>query len=390
MADRSSIDQSTRAVLASIFVVLAGSSPQLLAGPLAPSLERDLDVTPAMLGFAISLSALPALLFGVRGGTLVDRRGAASIGTLVCGFSFVVLVGLALATSSLMLVWVIALAGCTRAVLDATSSRFLTDWVPSARRTASFGAREASIPAVVLLASIVLPLLDGVVGWRGVVALFVVLPVAGAVAIAGLGTTGVDGERGPSVGVAPVLTLGFMVGVGLMFMAANVLNAFAVLSLERSGSARASTVVAAGALACVLARLVMARWASSSRPVDPRAVIGISASVSVAGFIAMALPSAEARAAGVVAAYCFGWGWTPVLFATVTVGREASAGRATGQIAAIYAAMSILGPVGGGLIAEHYGFGAVWTATAVCAAVAALLVVRTTRLHPLPQPVLPY
>jgi hypothetical protein len=135
-----------------------------------------------------------------------------------------------------------------------------------------------------------------------------------------------------------------------------------------------------------MARLAMANWASMRASIDPRAVIGLSALVSVVAFVGMALPWSTAHAVGVIGAYCFGWGWTPVLFALVTAGRESGAGRATGRVAAIYAAMSILGPAGGGILADRSGFAAVWAVAAIGAAVASMLIFRSVQRHPVRHP----
>ena len=97
------------------------------------------------------------------------------------------------------------------------------------------------------------------------------------------------------------------------------------------------------------------------------------AAMAVAGYAAMATGSTALMFVGIPVGYVAGWGWTPLLFAHITVGRERSTGMITGVVSTMFAVAALVSPVAAGWAAEKFGWLAVWALVALFSALAAAL-----------------
>ena len=378
------------AVAAASALLAAGATPQIISGPLAPYLRLDLGISSSELGLGLSLSAIPAVVLAVWLGRVTDRVGGINVGRLTCIGGALFMVALSQAPSTAWFVTLLATAGILRVLSEPSSSRILVDFLARTPRVLGFGIREAAVPLLVLVSTAVLPVFGDRLGWRTVFAACSAFALVGLALLVGPARPGRQPVRtGPgSRPAAPVaagpprnalddvasLGLGFYGGAALLFINLVVFNAFASLSFVDAGASAdtAAGLVAASAAGSVLMRVGCAH-AVTRRDLDAPRTIAVMAAVAVAGYAAMATGSTTLMFIGIPVGYVVGWGWTPLLFAHITVGRERSTGMITGIVSTMFAVAALMSPVTAGWAAERFGWLAVWALVALFSAVAAAL-----------------
>ena len=388
------MDSARRADAAAVAVasalLAAGATPQIISGPLAPYLRLDLGMSSSELGLGLSLSAVPAVVLAVWLGRVTDRVGGITMGRLTCIGGCLFVVALSQAPSTAWFVMLLAAAGILRGLSEPSSARILVDFLVRTPRVLAFGIREAAIPLLVLASTAVLPVFGDRLGWRTVFAACSVFALTGLVLL--MGTARPRGQSVPagagSSAVAPVtagpprnarddvasLGLGTYCGTALLFINLVVFNAFASLSFVDAGASAdtAAALVAASAAGSVLMRIGCA-YAVTRRDLDALRTIAAMAAVAVAGYAAMAAGSETLMFVGLPVGYVAGWGWTPLLFAHITFGRERSTGTITGIVSTMFAVAALVSPIAAGWAAEQLGWLPVWSLVALFSAVAAAL-----------------
>ena len=378
------------AVAASGALLAGGAIPQILSGPLAPYLRLDLGISSSQLGLGLSLSAVPAVVLAVWGGRMTDRIGGIAIGRLTCICSGLFAVALSQAPTTAWFVAVLAAAGFLRVLSEPSSSRILVDLLARTPRVLAFGIREASLPLLVLVSTAVLPVFGDWLGWRTVFAASSIVAVAGMWLLLGLARphrqAGAPDSAASSARPAPAqqpkspsgdvasLGLRFYGGGALLMFNLVVFNSFASLSFVDSGSSAdaAAALVAASAGGTVLMRIGCA-YAVARRGLNARSTLAAMAAAAVVGYLAMATGNSALMLVGIPVGYLAGWGWTPLLYSHITVGREQSTGMITGVVSTLFAAAAIAGPVAAGWVGEQLGWSAVWGTAALFSALAAAL-----------------
>ena len=369
-------------VAASGALLAAGAIPQVISGPLGPYLRLDLGITSSQLGLGLSLAAVPAVALSVWGGRLTDRVGGIAIGRLTCVIACLFAAALSQAPSTAWFVAILAAAGFLRVLSEPSSSRILVDRLVRTPRVLAFGIREASLPALVLATTAVLPVFGDWLGWRTVFAASSIFALAGLWMLFGPVRSQARPAISPPAADRPlerpdeVAALGssFYGGAALLMFNMVVFNSFASLSFVDAGSAAdtAAALVAASAGGSVLMRVGCA-YAVARRGLDTRRTLAAMAAAAVVGYLAMASGTRGLMLVGIPVGYLAGWGWTPLLYSHITVGRERSAGRITGVVSALFGTAAIAGPVAAGWVAEQLGWSAVWSAAALFSAMAAAL-----------------
>ena len=377
------------AVAASGALLAAGAVPQIISGPLGPYLRIDLGISSSELGLGLSLSAVPGVVFSVWGGRVTDRIGGITIGRLTCVVSCLFVVAMSQAPSVTWFVALLGAAGFLRVISEPSSSRILVDLLVRTPRVLAFGIREASLPLLVLTSTAVLPVFGDWLGWRTVFAASSIFAVAGLWLLLGparprressapdaLPDSALQAPIQPTSpgGDVAALGLSFYSGAALLMFNLVVFNTFASLSFVDAGSSPdgAAALVAASAGGALLMRVGCA-YAVARRGLNARSILAAMAAVAVAGYLAMAAGDHQWMLVGIPVAYLSGWGWTPLLYSYITVGREQSTGRITGMVSALFASAAIAGPVAAGWVAEQLGWPAVWAAAALFSASAAVL-----------------
>ena len=382
---------SDAAVVATSGAVLAaGAVALIISGPLAPYLRLDLQISSSELGLGQSLAAVPAVGLAVWGGRLTDRIGGIIIGRLTCIGSCLSVVALSQAPSTAWFVAMLTAAGILRVFSEPSSSKMLVDLLVRTPRVLAFGIREAFMPFLVLVATAVLPAFGDWLGWRTVFAASSIFAVAGLWLLRGPArpqarpdtTDATHHFVNPAPAQQPASSSGEVASLGLRFYGGTALlmfnlivfNAFASLSFVDAGSSAdaAAVLVAASAGGAVLMRIGCA-YAATRPGFNTRSTLAAMAAAAVVGYLAMATGNQHLMLVGIPVGYVAGWGWTPLLFSYITVGRERSTGMITGVVSTLFAVAAIIGPFSAGWGAEQFGWSAVWTATALFSALAAAL-----------------
>lgn len=354
-----------------VATLAACALPLFFTASLALDVERELDLTNAQLGLAITAFWVVATLASPPAGRLVDRIGAARsvhvAGALVALGSL----GIAVAARSFaVFAALLAVTGLGNAVVGPAMSALVTRDLRPRRRGAVFGLQQAGPPLASVVAGLALPTAGAALGWRWIFGL-------GAVAVA-VATGAVRGERGRAVGEEgargkPVATSAVQWGDPRAFAlllaaggflaggAANGLVTYLVVYASAEGmSPSAAGLLLAGA-SLIAAGMRIRLGVLADRGSAPR--LPQMARLALAGAFGFALLTVDAPGtliAGSVLALGVGWAW-PGLYVLSAVEHGADApGRAVGAAVAGTFAGAIVGPLLVGLLAGATSFALAW------------------------------
>jgi predicted MFS family arabinose efflux permease len=167
-------------VLAGCFLIATGFNAYLFApASIMPPFVRAFGIDKTSAGLAISVVFLGWAVVQIPGGFLMDRydnRALVRAGVVV--FLGSALAGL-FAPSYPAFLATRFVAGGTAAFLWTANTNIVSQSVPPARRAVGTSLFVTSAPAGVTLAQALGPLLETVLGWRGVVAVYAAVTVCG-------------------------------------------------------------------------------------------------------------------------------------------------------------------------------------------------------------------
>lgn len=359
----------------SVVAVAAGAGtvlPGFLVGVLALQIRDDLDVSVGAVAAGVTVFFAAGALGAGPGGRLAERVGAlrAMRGCLV---ATAVLLGLAsLASSLVLLLAPLALAGLANSVCQPAINLFMADQVPRERQGIAFGVKQTAIPAAVLASGLALPLLALPLGWRPTFALFALAALAVAMGV-GRSAAGFAPARlrepPPRPSRALVMTA---VGAALGSAGPCALGAYLVASAVEVGIAEgmAGLLAAAGSAASLAVRIGFGIRADRRRDYGYGMVVALLCGGSL-GFVLLAAGAVAPFVLGALIAFALGWGW-PGLFnlAVVELNRGAP-GAATGVTQTGIYVGAAGGPAGFGLLQSGAGYAAAWAASGVLVLLAA-------------------
>lgn len=154
---------------------------KILPAVVAPAIVADRGFDPALVGAYFSLSSLFALFFQMSCGSFIVRYGALRVSQ-----ASLVMLAAGIAVTVEGSLWVFALsavlAGGGAAVSTPASSHLLGRYSPPRQAPLVFSVKQTGVPAGLLLAGFIGPLLTGWTDWRG--AMLVVAAAALACAFA--------------------------------------------------------------------------------------------------------------------------------------------------------------------------------------------------------------
>lgn len=367
--------------------LVVAALPTFLVGGLAVQIRDELGFTEAALGAAVTGAFFMGAVTAPAVGPLTDRIGArASIasGTALSALSLVGIAGFA--GTWAQLAGLLLVAGVGIAFTDPGLAVLVTRTVPRERHGFAFGLKEASIPLATLASGLAVPAVALTVGWRWAFALGL-LPLA--VLLTLVSRLRIDEPRGSSSDSASPLATGPPRGAVLVVAAAAALGSAAAsgvaVFLTESGVAMGMTpaaagfLLAAGSLAGIVTRLATGIWAD--RRGGPQ--LGLMSWMLVGGAVTMAIGSFGTPllvVVGAVGAFSGGWGWSGLLFLSLVRSSPTAPGAVAGIGMSGLAIGNAAGPLGFGLVAQHWSYPAAWLTAAAAAAVAAV-VVRSVRHH---------
>lgn len=155
-----------------------------LVGVLAPYLLDEITgVTPVNVGLLVTTLAVVSGTVAWPAGALTDRIGGRTALILVFAGSVLGLGFLSLATTFVILVAAMAVAGVSNSAVNPATNRVIARWVAPGKRGAVAGIKMAAVQVAVFIAGIFLPLAAETIGWR-------VPLVASGILLATLGTAG--------------------------------------------------------------------------------------------------------------------------------------------------------------------------------------------------------
>ncbi|MBR0680209.1 MFS transporter [Roseomonas eburnea] len=144
------------------FATLGRSLPPIIA----PVILQDLAIDPAWLGIYVSAAALSALLFQLGCGSFILRYGAMRMSQAA-----LVLLGLGMAVATLgaEVLFLVSgvIGGGAAAMSTPASSHLLGRYSPPRQAPLVFSIKQTAVPAGLLLAGLLGPLLTELTGWRG-------------------------------------------------------------------------------------------------------------------------------------------------------------------------------------------------------------------------------
>ena len=362
-------------------VVLSGMTPPVLAAVAAP----DFGIAPADVGAFTTLLFLTAMFSALAGGPVVERYGAIRVtqACLLCG-------GAGIALTATAVLPFAALGGVAVGLgygpMTPGSTHMLARVTTPASRPFVFSIKQTSVPIGGALAGLLLPTLQGALGWRGAALAVALLCIATAFALQPLrGALDSDRRPGPislagslagplrTVALTPVLRqLGL---VSLSFSAAQIcLGTYLVVYLVGEvgyGLVEAGLILAVAQGAGIAGRLA---WgAIAERLIAVRrllAWLGIGMAMA-AGATALITGHWPVAAIALVGA-AFGAtavGWNGIFLAEVVrvTSPERSASATGGVLFFTFAGMMMGPAVFGAIVSAGGGFRvAFWVLAALC------------------------
>ncbi len=377
--------------------VLVGASLSLMGvAALAPRILESLAMAPTAIGVFSSVVWAAAILASAAGGPLVARLGAWNVSRavpLLCAAGL-----LAVSAGEPALFWLGAvLIGLGQGIETPPSSQLLGRHVPVARRPLYFSLKQSGVQVGAVIASLALPAVALVWGWRAALVAVVLALVAFTACLRAparrWATPADDAPRTAASAVRALLgwarPLRRRPGLMRLVLAASAfgatqvcLNTFVVSwgVLERGLDLASAGLLAATAQGAGLLARPLWGWVAS-RAVGPRRVLrGLGATMAACG-LALGLFGAQGPVWLLVPlAACFGLsasGWNGVFLA------EVATRSAPGEVAATSAAAMV--PLFAGLVAGPLAFAAVGAQFGLSAgfvAIAALSVLGTMMLPP--------
>ena len=139
---------------------------RILPAVIAPAIVTDLKLDPAWVGAYFGLTAFWALIFQMSCGSFIVRYGALRVSQAAL---VMLAAGTAIIVEGSFLVWGISaiVAGGGAAVSTPASSHLLGRYSPPQYAPLVFSVKQTAVPAGLLVAGFVGPLLTAWIGWRG-------------------------------------------------------------------------------------------------------------------------------------------------------------------------------------------------------------------------------
>ncbi|MFC0204640.1 MFS transporter [Novosphingobium soli] len=297
---------------------------------IAPLVARDFGLAPHYVGYQISVIYTASALASAAAGTMIQHRGPVRIEQLALACFGLGLILLTSASPWLALPASLVI-GVGYGVQNPASAQILGAVTPPHRRSLIFSIKQAGVPVGGVVASVLLPALAPVLGWRptlglgaaGCFAMIAVLALKG-------GTARPAGPAGASLwrnflyeqrlvwGKAPLRALSV---IGMLYSSLQLsLSAFTVIMLVEHGWSLVQAGLVAGAVqACgALGRI---SWGGVGDRWGGLRVLALIGAVSTACMVTLwqldALPAAAQAAVLCLFGFCM-TGWNGVLMAECT------------------------------------------------------------------------
>jgi MFS family permease len=363
-------------VTAAMTVQVAAVLPLFLFGGLAVQINDELGMGVSAIGWISGAYFAVSALTTVPSGRLVDRFGALVTARVAIAMSAAGLLGIAfLAREPIALTVFMVLCAPANGLGQLASNTVLSEWAPARGRGLLFGAKQASVPLCIMLGGLSVPAIALTLGWRWAFVIGAALVLLALVPLAGLGRPPVRPKNKVKRAFDAQLLL-FAVATFLGALAATPIGSFATTyTVDIGGSeSYAGLVLMLGGIAGVIGRTGFGALADF-RQGGEFTIIALMLTAGAAGLATYLFAMPSLLPLGTIAAYGLGWAW-PGLMNHAVVSRYAEApALATSVTQTGIFLGGAFGPIGFGLIVDHAGWGAGWTAAVAAMAASALFIV---------------
>ncbi|MFB2552491.1 MFS transporter [Ensifer soli] len=161
------------ALATAVQIVATTSALSLTA--LAPAASAGLGLGAYVIGYQVSAIYAAGMVSSALAGTLVSRHGPGRIEALALVCFTLGLLGLSSANLTLMLVATLAI-GVGYGLNNPAASEMLAPVTPARLRNLVFSLKQSGVPLGGVVASVALPLVEPVLGWRGALAVAAAAP----------------------------------------------------------------------------------------------------------------------------------------------------------------------------------------------------------------------
>lgn len=382
---------------------VAGYLPLFLLGALAVQMQEDLGYGPSAHGALVSSFNLTVAVAAIPLGGIADRIGWMRSIRGACLVLASAMVGIALlARGQVAIAGLLVLGAAANSLVLPSGNIAIVAGVPVERRGFAFGIRQAAVPLAVLLGGAAVPLVAVPVGWRPVYLLGAVIPVAVAVAVAGVlrgqvspgsGPPGAPGSGSLPLGAPPLvrparrrppLTLPLLLLFGLSSMGAlmvNSTNAFLTTTAVAGGigAGSAGVLLVLGSAIALVVRVAVGLLVDRRPDLRGYGVIAAMLAGGAVGFLLIGTGNRAAIVAGTAIGFGAGTGWPGVLHYVVTNEHPDHAGGVSSLMLTCANVGGFVGPLVFGLLVEHVSYTLAWTFLACAAGGAVACVLASGR-----------
>ncbi len=382
-------DLLTRDLIVAVLATSMASIPAFLVGTLAVEMRQSFPITTQELGLAVTSYYLGAACWAVPSGRVAERVGGVRVLKLTPVIGALLLVGIALLSSSWWVVTVLLFpCGMVSAGTATASNLFLARRGKPSRQGATFGIKQAAVPFASLLGGLAVPALALTVGWRWAFGMAAALSIITAVLVPKPTQPRAPATQRrtslvPKIDKAPIVILAIAIGLGVF--SASGMAAFLVSGTVHAGIAKGSAglIAALAGAATVIVRIVSG-FLADRRASSHFSVIAVMMLVGALGYATLAvgqhLKLSQLIIPGAVIALGVGWGWNGLFNFAVIERHRATPARATGMTQLGGRLGGMLGPTIIGLCINHFDYSAGWALAATTCAMAAAAVVLGDRV----------
>jgi MFS family permease len=404
----SQISSPTPATDSRIWAVLAVAVATQTAGSfvsqgiyiLVPFWREAFGISLASASLAVTVMNGVQIVTMFTLGRAIDIHGERRIvGIAMLGMALAMACAAAFANSLPALLLCIAFLGGTYAAVQPGGTRAIMRWFPPAKRGIATGFRQAAVPFGTMIAAALLPFMAVRYGWHAAAWLCAGVSVLGAALFWGLYREGGDvaakterplplgkliHEVGRNSSFWPVLRLGIAMSAFQFTLTAHIIGFMADgLGL---GLFAASSMFAATQLAGIPGRILLPWLSDRFRPglrTQSFGLVSVIAAGAAAILAALPIGTAPTIVLFVLAVLgIFGIGWFPLYL--LQIAESAPKGSIASTIAfasTICLGVMAIGPYIFGLLVDHFGYGAAWSALIMPVVVTALpLTISSPRL----------
>ena len=344
------------AVLAGGTAAAAGSAVTFVTGlpVMAPALRDKFDLSLGEVGVLLAAAWVGSTLTLLPWGLAADRYGERVVLAAGLGGSAVCLAGCAYASSFVLLLVLLGLAGAAGSSVNSASGRAVMQWFGEHERGLALGIRQTAIPLGGLVGALAVPAVVDAGGTRAAFLFIATCSAAGAV----IGAL-VLRQRDIPDGIEPqslstTLTDGRLwrlcVGSGIYLYGQIAILGFAVVFLhdehDLSESSAALVLAVAQVLAVVL-RIGVGRWSDvvGSR-IGPLRQIGLAAVASLVLTSALARGPLSLLVVALALAGALSMGWNGLSFAAAAeLAGARRSGASIGFQQTVLSAIGVAAPV---------------------------------------------